>query len=401
MAAARASSPSARTTCRSRSSSSARRQRPRRVHDRPGGAHRGRRTTPARRRARTSTTRSSRRPSWRRTRARRTTVVLLSTARTSGSSASISRRSRRSKRRTRRRTSVGLKSEQYDRHTQGDRGADRRLLRGERQPRKLSSRSSRRSGSSCRTSTRSRTAPCSRRSARAVVEAGSPGSRRPAPRTRRRRSTSAAARSSGVGRRRHHLAVPDGVHRGRGARAPRVRGLTALDIRRRSLRRHGDVRDGADRGRVARAAQRSPRSSPSRRAAVRQQPRWQRFERDVEIGGFTISPLALVGWTIVGGIVASLVAAIVLQSLWGLLVGLAAPFVTRFLVTRRVAKVRSTFDEQLPDNLDVLAGAMRTGHSMMGALAVMVESADEPSKSEFGASSRTSSSESRSTTRSW
>jgi tight adherence protein B len=112
-------------------------------------------------------------------------------------------------------------------------------------------------------------------------------------------------------------------------------------------------------------------------------PRWQRFERDVEIGGWTVSPLALVGWTLIGGIVASLAAAIVLQSLWGLLVGLAAPFVTRFLVTRRVRKVRATFDEQLPDNLDVLAGAMRTGHSVMGALSVMVESADEPSKGEF------------------
>jgi tight adherence protein B len=48
-----------------------------------------------------------------------------------------------------------------------------------------------------------------------------------------------------------------------------------------------------------------------------------------------------------------------------------------------VSKVRSAFDEQLPDNLDVLAGAMRTGHSIMGALSVMVESADDPSKSEF------------------
>ena len=110
---------------------------------------------------------------------------------------------------------------------------------------------------------------------------------------------------------------------------------------------------------------------------------WQRFENDVEVGGITISPLALLFWTIVGGIVASLVAAIVLQSLWGLLVGLAAPFVTRFFVAHKVKKVKSAFDEQLPDNLDVLAGAMRTGHSIMGAMSVMVESADQPSKSEF------------------
>jgi len=110
---------------------------------------------------------------------------------------------------------------------------------------------------------------------------------------------------------------------------------------------------------------------------------WQTFERDVEIGGFGPSPLAIAGWTIVGGIVASLVAAIVFQSLAGLLVGLAAPLATRFLVSRRLSKVRKDFDEQLPDNLDVLAGALRTGHSVMGALSVMVDGADEPSKEEF------------------
>jgi len=110
---------------------------------------------------------------------------------------------------------------------------------------------------------------------------------------------------------------------------------------------------------------------------------WKRFEFDVELAGFRLSALAIAGWTVVGGIVASLVAAIMLQSLWALLVGLGAPFVTRFLVTRQVAKKRKAFWEQLPDNLDVLAGAMRTGHSVMGALSVMVDSADEPSKSEF------------------
>ena len=45
--------------------------------------------------------------------------------------------------------------------------------------------------------------------------------------------------------------------------------------------------------------------------------------------------------------------------------------------------MRRAFEEQLADNLDVLAGAMRTGHSTMGALSVMVDSAIEPSKTEF------------------
>jgi tight adherence protein B len=161
--------------------------------------------------------------------------------------------------------------------------------------------------------------------------------------------------------------------------------LTALDVRKRSLKRRMAMYvtvPTEDESRARRAEVAALLAEQAERRIGRS-PRWQRFERDVEIGGWTVSPLALVGWTLIGGIVASLAAAIVLQSLWGLLIGLAAPFVTRFLVTRRVRKVRSTFDEQLPDNLDVLAGAMRTGHSVMGALSVMVESADEPSKGEF------------------
>jgi tight adherence protein B len=69
--------------------------------------------------------------------------------------------------------------------------------------------------------------------------------------------------------------------------------------------------------------------------------------------------------------------------LLGLLAGIAAPFVTRYLVGRRVRKMRRAFEEQLADNLDVLAGAMRTGHSTMGALSVMADSSIEPSRTEF------------------
>ena len=117
--------------------------------------------------------------------------------------------------------------------------------------------------------------------------------------------------------------------------------------------------------------------------AVGDRPWWQRFELEVELGGFKLSALAIAGWTIVGGILTSIVVAAWQQSLWGLLAGLLAPFVTRYIVSRRVSKMRKAFEEQLADNLDVLAGAMRTGHSTMGALSVMIDSAIEPSKSEF------------------
>jgi tight adherence protein B len=110
---------------------------------------------------------------------------------------------------------------------------------------------------------------------------------------------------------------------------------------------------------------------------------WQDFERDVEIAGFNATPITLLGWTVIGGILGSIVFAVLLHSLWGLLVGLVAPAVTRFIVSQRLGRKRAAFAEQLPDNLDVLAGALRAGHSLVGALNVMVDGAAEPSKTEF------------------
>jgi tight adherence protein B len=110
---------------------------------------------------------------------------------------------------------------------------------------------------------------------------------------------------------------------------------------------------------------------------------WQNFERDVELAGFKTSAIQLAGWTLIGAILASLVAAVVFQSLLGLLVGLVAPFVTRAVVRNRITRKRSAFAEELPDNLEVLAGALRAGHSLIGAMGVMVDGATEPSKTEF------------------
>jgi tight adherence protein B len=161
--------------------------------------------------------------------------------------------------------------------------------------------------------------------------------------------------------------------------------FTAIDVRNRSLRRRMSAYvtvPSEDDSRLRRAEVAALLADRAQRT-FGNQPWWQRFELDVELGGFKLPALAIAGWTIVGGILASLVVAGWYQSLWGLLTGLLAPLVTRFVVSRRVTKMRKAFEEQLADNLDVLAGAMRTGHSTMGALSVMVDSAIEPSKTEF------------------
>jgi tight adherence protein B len=161
--------------------------------------------------------------------------------------------------------------------------------------------------------------------------------------------------------------------------------FTGVDVRSRSVRKRMAQYVNVpteDESRVRRAevagmlAERAQRSVGERRW-------WQTFERDVELAGFGASASTLAGWTVIAGVLTSIIVAAVFQSLIGLLAGLVAPIVLRMLVKKRIGKIRSAFAEELPDNLEVLAGALRAGHSLIGAMGVMVDGADEPSKSEF------------------
>jgi tight adherence protein B len=52
-------------------------------------------------------------------------------------------------------------------------------------------------------------------------------------------------------------------------------------------------------------------------------------------------------------------------------------------VRNKARKTRNDFAEQLPENLDVLASALRAGHSLANAMGVVADEAPEPSKREF------------------
>jgi tight adherence protein B len=54
------------------------------------------------------------------------------------------------------------------------------------------------------------------------------------------------------------------------------------------------------------------------------------------------------------------------------------------VLSHKLAQVRAEFGEQLPPNLQVLASALRAGHSFLGAFSSAVENAHEPSRSELG-----------------
>ena len=109
---------------------------------------------------------------------------------------------------------------------------------------------------------------------------------------------------------------------------------------------------------------------------------WARFKRDLDVGRITIAPMQIVFWTLAATLVAIYLLVLVVGPVFGLL-GFAIPFAVRGVIRHRVHQQQQLFASQLPDNLQVLASALRAGHSLVGALSVVVEDSPEPSRREF------------------
>ena len=112
--------------------------------------------------------------------------------------------------------------------------------------------------------------------------------------------------------------------------------------------------------------------------------RWQRFKWELGIAGVTMPSEQIVALTVIGSLVAALMINVVFGSLLvALAVAVAIPLAVRSVLKRKLVKQRKLFAEQLADNLQVLASALRAGHSFVGALAVVANDAPEPARSEF------------------
>jgi tight adherence protein B len=111
---------------------------------------------------------------------------------------------------------------------------------------------------------------------------------------------------------------------------------------------------------------------------------WQRFRWENEIAKVTMPPEQIIVLTGVGSLLALLLIKFISGSLLlGVIFAIAIPFGVRFILKKQLERQRKLFAEQLPDNLQVLASALRAGHSFIGALSVVVNDAPEPARSEF------------------
>jgi tight adherence protein B len=112
-------------------------------------------------------------------------------------------------------------------------------------------------------------------------------------------------------------------------------------------------------------------------------PWWDRLKEALDVARIDIAPVRLLAWIGVGTVAALALFSLIGGSpIFGLL-ALLVPVVAWQLIARRVSRQRRLFVEQMPDNLHVIASAMRAGHSFSGALSVVVEDAPEPTRREL------------------
>jgi tight adherence protein B len=106
-----------------------------------------------------------------------------------------------------------------------------------------------------------------------------------------------------------------------------------------------------------------------------------KLDEQIDIGRIKLSSMSIIILTAA----ATLLLVIVLGtiSIFFAVLGFGTPLLTRAWVRWKVRKVRESFSDQLPPNLQVLTSGLRAGFTMLGAFVAMVENASEPSKSEF------------------
>jgi tight adherence protein B len=112
-------------------------------------------------------------------------------------------------------------------------------------------------------------------------------------------------------------------------------------------------------------------------------PWWSRFKELVELADMRMPPVQIALWSVVGAFAVGYLLVGLVGSPVMLPFGLVVPLIVYEVVVKKVERKRRLFADQLPENLQVLASALRAGHSLVAAMAVVVDDAAEPTRSEL------------------
>ena len=103
----------------------------------------------------------------------------------------------------------------------------------------------------------------------------------------------------------------------------------------------------------------------------------------LDVANVSLRPSEFVVVTIAGAIGVAALLLLLVGPLLGLIGFVATPLVARSVLTARVTRRRQAFEEQLPDVLQLMTNALRSGYALPQALDAVATQASEPASSEF------------------
>jgi tight adherence protein B len=117
--------------------------------------------------------------------------------------------------------------------------------------------------------------------------------------------------------------------------------------------------------------------------SLRRLQRWSQIKEALDVAQIRIPAEQIAVFTLIGTVFAGWLVNFLVGPLPALVAALSVPVCVYGVARRKLVALQRSFAEQLPDNLEVLASALRAGHSLAGALSVVVGDAAEPSRREF------------------
>ncbi len=109
-----------------------------------------------------------------------------------------------------------------------------------------------------------------------------------------------------------------------------------------------------------------------------------RLRMEMEVADLNFGLEQLFAMTLLGSVLAGWLLLASTKSPIAAMLALLVPFGVNFGIRFKADRQRRQFADQLPDNLRVIASAMRAGQNFVGALKSVLEDAPEPSKRELG-----------------
>ncbi len=121
----------------------------------------------------------------------------------------------------------------------------------------------------------------------------------------------------------------------------------------------------------------------SQSRVMQRSPFWRELAIEMDVAAIALALPQLIAIVVAASIVVAWLLTAVVGSPLVALAGLLVPFIAYWWVGFMANRQRKLFEEQLPDNLSVVASSMRAGQPFVGALQAVVDSAPEPSKREM------------------